>query len=138
MAHPQFPRAGREALFTGDAIPAGNDVPIYISMDWSIATLRRLLNLSPVRFYCSAWDRVYTGPEGAQAITRALDLMEDIQRGVDAVMNGRPATDWAALISRICAKLGMERFLKNPLFAGTLESHLPSGMRNIFPQDLKE
>lgn len=40
--------------------------------------------------------------------------MEDIQRGVDAVMNGRPATDWAALISRTCAKLGMERFLKNP------------------------
>ena len=78
------------------------------------------------------------GPGRSASHYRALDLMEDIQRGVDAVMNGRPATDWAALISRTCAKLGMERFLKNPLFAGTIEPHLPSGMRNIFPQDLKE
>lgn len=124
----------REALFTGDAIPAGNDVPIYINRDWSIATLHRLLDLSPVRLYCPAWDKVYTGPEGAEAISRALALIGDIQRAVDAVMNNRPATDRAALIGQICTELGMERFLKNPLFAGTIAAHLPSGMRNVFPE----
>lgn len=121
----------REALFTGDAIPAWNDVPIYINRDWSMDTLHRLASLSPVRFYCPAWDKVYTGREGAEAISRALDLIEEIQRGVDAVMKDRPATDRAALISQICTKLGMERFLGNPLFAGTIASHLPSGMQDI-------
>lgn len=124
----------REALFTGDAIPAGNDVPIYISRDWSIATLHRLLDLSPVRFHCPAWDKVYTGPEGAEAIARALALIGDIQRSVDAVVNGAHATDRDALIVQICTELGMERFLKNPLFAGTIAAHLPSGMRNVFPE----
>lgn len=123
-----------EALFTGDAIPAGNDVPIYINRDWSINTLLRLRSLSPVRFYCPAWDKVYQGPAGVEAITRALNLIEDIQRGVDAVMNSHPAADRTMLVTQICTKLGMERFLKNPLVAGTIAAHLPSGMREGFPQ----
>lgn len=127
----------REALFTGDAIPAENDVPIYINKDWSIHTLHRLANLSPVRFYCPAWDKAYTGREGTEAIARALDLIEDIQRGVDAVINSRPVADRATLASQICTELGMERFLRNPLFAGTIASHLPSGMLDIFPQGSK-
>lgn len=69
-----------------------------------------------------------------EAITRALNLIEDIQRGVDAVMNSHPATDRTMLVTQICTKLGMERFLKNPLVAGTIAAHLPSGMREGFPQ----
>ena len=124
----------REALFTGDAIPAENDVPIYINRDWSIHTLHRLAALSPVRFYCPAWDKVYMGREGAEAVSRALNLIEEIQRAVDAVMKGRTATDRAALISQICMKPGMERFSGNLLFAGTVASHLPAGMQDILPR----
>lgn len=118
----------RNALFAGDAIPAGNDLPIYINKEWSIATLHRLRDISPVRWHCPAGDKVYSARQGAEAINRALLLIEEIQRWVDAGPAGRPETDRDTLSGEVCMRPGMERFLKNPLFAKTIACHLPSGM----------
>ncbi len=69
-------------LFTGDAIPVAGDIPIYVSLNESAASLERMRRLWPVDICCPAWDTVYRGEVGLQKIDGALELLGRIKESV--------------------------------------------------------
>ncbi len=122
-------------LFTGDAIPVEGDIPIYVSLKDSVASLERLRQLWPVEICCPAWDRVYRGEEGLDRIDGAVRLLGRIKESVawaraykeirqadsaEAVdFNPRqPLPDWQTLA---CRRLGLDQLAENPLFRTSLQ-----------------
>lgn len=120
----------RRILFTGDAIPVEGDIPIYVSLNDSMASLELLRRLMPVDLCCPAWDTVYRGDEGLQRIDRAVALLKRIKdsvawakrmaggAGEEPGISQPLYENWQTLA---CRRLGLEHLAGNPLFRTSLQ-----------------
>lgn len=107
-------------VFTGDAIPAPGDVPIY--EDWQ-ASLHSLETLRKVEadWFCPAWDKVYTRAEALAVIAQGEALIGGIQRMVKDLAAGQPELD--KLVDAVCLRLGRPQLREHPLFRRTVACH---------------
>lgn len=110
----------KELVFTGDAIPAPGDIPIYEDKTASLETLERLRALA-VKQVCPAWDRVYSKEESLLVIDQGRDLICRIQQAVDELEGAPGGLD--QLVAGVCARLGLEGLGQNPLFRRTVACH---------------
>lgn len=107
-------------IFTGDAIPAPGDIPIY--EDWQ-ASLHSLDTLRKVEadWFCPAWDKVYTREEAMAVIAQGEALIGGIQRMVQDLAAGQPELD--KLVDAVCLRLGRPQLREHPLFRRTVACH---------------
>ena len=99
-------------LFTGDSIPAPEDVPIYVSAKDSIETLRKLLALDGVKRYLPAWDDMDDQETGRYKIIESLDYLLLINDTVKNIITDSGDIDTDEIYAMVCAALNMQ----NPLF----------------------
>lgn len=111
-------------LFTGDAIPVVDDVPIYISAVQSIETLNKVLALDGVEWYCPAWDEVKSSRAGKAAIENALSHLLMIDQEVKRVMENADSADTDIILASVCEKLNMNPCTINPLFRTSILSNI--------------
>lgn len=107
-------------VFTGDAIPAPGDIPIYVDKHASLETLERLKALDAAQV-CPAWDHVYTREEGISVMDRGRELIQRIQQAVED-LEGETG-DLDQLVADVCTRLGLDGLNQNPLFKRTVACH---------------
>ena len=115
-----FRLAEKGVVFTGDAIPAPGDVPIYEDWQASLASLAALRNVA-ADWFCPAWDRVYTRQEALAVIAQGEALIGGIQRTVAGLESTCPTPD--KLVDAVCARLGRSQLREHPLFRRTVACH---------------
>lgn len=77
----------QEILFMGDAIPAPNDLPIFTDYDASIRTMDRIQGMTQVKYYCPAWDEVYTKEELDVIIRNSRSLLNKMKNAAEKVFS---------------------------------------------------
>jgi glyoxylase-like metal-dependent hydrolase (beta-lactamase superfamily II) len=110
-------------LFTGDAIPAPKDIPIYVSAKDSIATLQKLLALNGVKRYLPAWDDVYDADQGKTVIRKSIDYLLRIDETVKNILTETGVDNNLDEIYRqVCAALNLQNPL--PLFKASVFANI--------------
>lgn len=107
--------AEENVVFTGDAIPVIDDIPIYISAKDSVESLKKLLHIEANQ-YLSSWDEVLDRDNGERVIEKALELFDKIKAAVlntSAQLSGGSEEEAYA---GVCAALNMGHLIENPLF----------------------
>ena len=103
-------------LFSGDAIPNLNDLPILVDMEASKKTLERLRNETSIKFCCPAWDRIYAGTEIVEQIQRSENFLEKLKVSVQKAEKQYCDNMENEKLSAICRNMGFEPAMINPLF----------------------
>ena len=112
------------ALFTGDAIPVVGDIPIYVSAKDSLATLEKLRSLEGVAHYLPAWDEVYEKETGKAKIEESLAHLQEIDDAVRKVLEQGDAGERDQVYEKVCATLGLEGLVRNPLFKTSVSANI--------------
>lgn len=68
-----------EVIFTGDAIPVSNDIPISIDYEQSIKSLDILQKMTGIQCCCPAWDDVYDKKMFDIVITNSKIMLERLK-----------------------------------------------------------
>ena len=103
-------------MFTGDAIPAVGDIPIFVSAYDSLQTLERLKSYEGVSMYLPAWDEVYDKKIALEKIDLAEIMIKRILEASKGVLAKHPTAPKEELFPDICRGLELERLVENPLF----------------------
>jgi glyoxylase-like metal-dependent hydrolase (beta-lactamase superfamily II) len=127
---------GEGALFSGDAIPVPGEMPVYDDALASVRSVERLRDLPGIRILLPAWAETGKGDEAYRQIDRAVAYLQAIHEAVLAAA-GTGSPDLMDLARKTAAALGLPPQVVNPLFAGTVATHLRfrdrKNLREDFP-----
>lgn len=108
-------------LFSGDALPAGDDFPIFTDWKESINSLDKIEACTFTKC-CPAWDRVYEKKEFEDIMQERKGLLYNLREKVmliDRQYAGLPEQDKIAVIQ---TRMGWNGAAGNPLFAASVRA----------------
>lgn len=111
-----------EILFMGDAIPAPNDLPIFTDYAASIYTMDKIQGMSKVKFFCPAWDEVYTKEELDAIIMSSKNMLNNMKDTAIKIFEEQQETTMEEKIQEVLKISGMQQFAGNPLVAKSILS----------------
>lgn len=111
-----------EVVFTGDAIPVANDLPIFVDYNQTIKSLEKLQNISGIQFYCPAWDDVYDKDKLDMVISNSKKMLEKLKDAVFQVENNFHESPETEKLHEIYKRADMLEFSGNPLVAKSIEA----------------
>ena len=111
-----------EIIFTGDAIPVANDLPIFVDYKETIESLDKLQNLSGFQYYCPAWDEVYKKAELDIVIENSKEMLFRLKNTVIQVENELPELSEADKVAEILKRVDMLKFSGNQLVVRSVEA----------------
>ena len=111
-----------EVIFTGDAIPVTNDLPIFVDYEKTIKSLDILQNISGIQFYCPAWDDVYDKNKLDTVIANSKIMLERLKDAVCQVETEFPQSLESEKMQEVYKRTEMLRFIGNPLVAKSIEA----------------
>ena len=102
-------------LFSGDAIPNLNELPILVDREKSRQTLERFRKEKNIHICCPAWDRVYAGAEVKEQMKASQKYLEKLETCIQKAKKiyGDNMENVAAAV---CHELGFDVAMINPLF----------------------
>lgn len=112
-------------LFAGDAIPQGNDLPIYAEAASAVQSIRRLKAVAGVKHLLASWSDPQPDVDPYTIMDNGLAYFRRIHARVREEARKGPVTDPMALCRRMVEGLGLPAFAVNPLIAASFASHLP-------------
>jgi hydroxyacylglutathione hydrolase len=113
-----------KALFSGDAVPLPNDLPIYENIVDSVKSMRKLKACKTVETLFSSWEAPVRGREN---IERRIDAgLLYLRRIHETVLKAKHdgKEDLTALCRQVVAELGLPPFAAMPLVARAFASSL--------------
>lgn len=119
-----FYHAREQILFTGDAIPAAGDIPIFANAAQSLSSLRKLADLKPVRLFLAAWDEARDADQGREIIRAAISRIESMRACVGEILAEFPQAGPEQAVSLACERLGFGALARNPLLRTSLRTIL--------------
>lgn len=120
---------GSVVAFIGDVMPAPGDVPIFTEPQQSIDSIKKLIHLPKIQWYCPAWDKAYTAAEFSRSAGEGISIIEKITEAAEQISReyfDRSAEEQAAFVSQ---RLGVEQAKVNPLFKSSILSCLQMNSR---------
>ena len=120
---------GSVVAFIGDVVPAPGDVPIFIEPQQSIDSIKKLIHLPKIQWYCPAWDKAYTAAEFSQSAGEGISMIEKITEAAEQISReyfDRGAEEQVAFVIQ---RLGVEQAKVNPLFKSSILSCLQMNNR---------
>ncbi len=109
-------------LFSGDAIPASNDIPIFVDAEASENTLIKIINQKTIKFCCPAWDRIYDGDEVEEILRNRLLFLENMKEVVYKIEMEYKEESEEKKEELICNLLDLDELMGNPLFKISIEA----------------
>ncbi len=110
-----------EVVFTGDAIPVANDLPIFVDYEKTIKSLDILKNIAGIQFYCPAWDDVYDKNKLDTVIANSKIMLERLKDAVCQVETEFPQSPESEKMQEVYKRADMLSFIGNPLVAKSIE-----------------
>jgi glyoxylase-like metal-dependent hydrolase (beta-lactamase superfamily II) len=111
-------------LFTGDSIPVVGEIPIYISANDSIASLKKIRSLPNVRYYLSAWDEIFDGEGGLKNIEKSLEYLLLIDNTVKEILSQNSDMSEPEIFTKVCQSLNITHLIDNPLFKQSVYANI--------------
>lgn len=98
-------------------LPVRGDIPIFIDLDATRASLAVLEKLSGIETFYPAWDQTYSAEMMRNRLADAEEIVNELERTVCELDCGM---ELSAFVAQICEKLHMPMWKNNPLFARTI------------------
>jgi hydroxyacylglutathione hydrolase len=115
------------ALFTGDAVPAAGNIPIYVDPRISIQSIQKLKKVSGVKYLLSSWHEPISGDQIKTAMDEGIRYIEKIDKIViDLVKTMPPEISGEELSLRALERMGIKTSKVLPMVRTSFESHRPS------------
>jgi glyoxylase-like metal-dependent hydrolase (beta-lactamase superfamily II) len=112
------------ALFTGDAVPAGETIPIYVDPWASIGSIQKLKRVSGVKYLFSSWHEPISGDQINTAMDGGIRYIEKIDEIViDLTKTISPQTSGEELSLRALERMGIKTSKVLPMVRTSFESH---------------
>lgn len=108
-----------KTVFTGDAIPCTNNIPIFVNYGQSLESLDKLQHINGIKLCCPAWDDVcdlYTATDNAK------NVLEHLKAAVMRTEIEFPESTDEEKLKMISRFLGIPDFVGNLLFAKSVEA----------------
>lgn len=121
----------RGILFTGDAIPAEGDIPIYTDGYASIQSLEKLRALENITCYLPAWDEAYDGENGKRVLGNALTLLKNIDRAVRKAVIEKNVRDPDSLMDELSCLPEFKKWVSHPLFKSSIAANLKEVRKGV-------
>lgn len=109
-------------VFTGDAIPVANDLPIFVDYKQSLYSLNKLENLREVTCFCPAWDDVYNGRKIQDVLDTGRNILFQLKEAVQKVEEECENWDEKEKILKVLELAGISQYAGNPLVAKSIEA----------------
>lgn len=103
-------------MFTGDSIPVIGEIPIFISVNDSIDSLKKLLLIPDVNYYLSAWDNIFEKEHGITNIRKSLEHLISIDKTIRTVLSENSGLNKEGIYKKVCLSLNLSHLIDNPLF----------------------
>lgn len=120
-------------IFTGDAIPAPDDAPIFSNLAHSIDTIRRLQSVVGIRHIFSAWEECIHGSTIKAYLASAKDRLAGISSAISEVCQ-RPDAFFSSTEDKhrvLCETLGLAALQEHPLFICSIKSGIQEYYNNL-------
>lgn len=112
-------------LFAGDAIPQGNDLPIYEDVAAAVASIRRLQKIEGVKYLLASWSDPQLDADPYRIMDNGLDYFQKIHTAIRQLPGSTAITDPMELCKKMVTMLSLPEVAINPLIAKSFASHLP-------------
>ena len=112
------------ALFTGDAVPKPDTVPIYEDVATSIESIKKLRQIEGLEILIASWDDPQFGASVYPAMDAGLQWFQQIHDAVLAETAGSDALDPEDLTSRVLKRLGFPEIPLVPIVVTSIQAHL--------------
>lgn len=113
-----------KVLFSGDAIPQTNNLPIYDDIAAEVASIKRLKDIKDLEYLLSSWMEPLEGSEAYKIMDDGLAYLQRIHTAIRDITAGNAVSDPMELCARMVKKLGLPEIAVNPLIAKSFISHL--------------
>lgn len=112
-------------LFTGDAIPQGNDLPIYDDVAEAVDSIHLLKKIDGIECLLSSWRDPTPEDKPQEILDQGLLYFQKIHSVVREVVGKGGNSDPMTLCSKVVDVLHLPKLAVNPIVAKSLCSHLP-------------
>lgn len=112
-------------LFTGDAIPQGNDLPIYDDVKAAVESIHQLKKIEGVECLLSSWREPSLADNPQKVLDQGLHYFQKIHSVVREVAQKNGKNDPMSLCRTVVDLLQLPKLAVNPIVAKSLCSHLP-------------
>lgn len=109
-------------IFTGDAIPVANDLPIFVDYKQSLNSLNRINELSDIQYFCPAWDEVYDKIEVNDVIAKSRRMLNRLKDAVYQVESECRQDNEADKILKIFEQADILQYAGNPLVVKSIDA----------------
>ena len=111
-------------LFTGDAIPQANDLPIYDDAAAVVASIKRLKGIPGIKYLLASWTDPLAGSAAYNMMEAGLVYLQRIHGEIQAIAAKTKVEDPMELCALMVKVLGLPEIAVNPLIAKSFASHL--------------
>lgn len=116
-----------EVIFTGDAIPVANDLPIFVDYKQSIESMDRIHSLPEIQYFCPAWDEIYNKEELDVVLENSKAMLSKLKNVVLQVEDELPKIAENEKLTAIFERADMLKFAGNPLVVKSIEACRKNG-----------
>jgi hydroxyacylglutathione hydrolase len=117
---------GEGVLFTGDAIPQANDLPIYDDVTTAVASIKRLKGMPAIEYLLASWADPLAGNAAYKMMEEALEYLQRIHEAIQGIAAVSKIDDPMKLCAEMVKILKLPEIAVNPLIAKSFLSHLKS------------
>ena len=112
------------ALFSGDAVPASNTLPIYVNPRECIESIKKLQKISGVNYLLSSWHDPLTGEAIPRVMEEGIRYIERIDEIVLDLEKSMGSASLEELSLRALERLGVKASKALPMVMTSFGSHL--------------
>ena len=113
-----------KALFTGDAVPKPDTVPIYEDVATSIESIKKLKQIKGLKILMASWDDPQFGASVYPSMDAGLQWFQQIHEAVLTETAGSDALDPKGLCPRVLKRLGFPEIPLVPIVVTSIGAHL--------------
>lgn len=111
-----------KTVFTGDAIPQANDLPIFVDYEASMRSLDRISALSEAFCFCPAWSDVFGSEELEKIIAGSRNLLRQLRDAAIQVEKEFAGMGENEKITEIMKRANVLQYAGNPLVVKSIEA----------------
>ena len=109
-------------IFTGDAIPIENDLPIFVDYEQSLHSLDRIGGLHNMQYCCPAWDDIYNGEKINEVLDAGRSVLHRLRDAVQQIEEKYGKLDESEKHPKILELAGILQYVGNPLVITSVEA----------------
>ncbi len=109
-----------EVIFTGDAIPVANDLPIFVDYGETLKSLDLIQNIPNLQYYCPAWDEVYQKEKLDIVINDSKKMLFRLKEAVSQVEAEFPEISEPSKVEEILKRANMFSYAGNPFVSRSI------------------